>query len=104
MANGYKKLFKSKNFRLKILKALRFIPDKLMLKIEYSIKLHKRLNLKNPKTFNEKLQWLKLYNRKPIYTTMVDKVAVKEFVRDRIGNDYIIPTLFQLILQLVQLF
>lgn len=51
------------------------------------------LNLKCPKTFNEKLQWIKLYNRKPIYTTMVDKYAVKSYVANIIGEQYIIPTL-----------
>ena len=51
------------------------------------------LNLTNPKTFNEKLQWLKLYDRKPEYTTMVDKYAVKEYVAGIIGEEHIIPTL-----------
>ncbi len=49
--------------------------------------------MKNPKTYTEKLQWLKLYNRKPEYTTMVDKYAVKEYVAGIIGEEYIIPTL-----------
>ena len=65
---------------------------------EYIIKLFKammkkNLNLKDPQTFNEKLQWLKLYDRKPEYTTMVDKYAVKQYVADKIGEEYIIPTL-----------
>ena len=51
------------------------------------------LNLDNPQTFNEKLQWLKLYNRKPEYTMMVDKYAVKDYVASIIGSEYIIPTL-----------
>jgi hypothetical protein len=51
------------------------------------------IDWKNPKTFSEKLQWLKLYNRKPEYTTMVDKFAVKEYVAKLIGEEYIIPTL-----------
>lgn len=50
-------------------------------------------NWKNPTTFNEKLQWLKLYNRRPEYTTMVDKYAVKEYVANIIGEEFIIPTL-----------
>lgn len=51
------------------------------------------LNLDNPQTFNEKLQWLKLYDRKPIYTTMVDKYEAKKYVASIIGEEYIIPTL-----------
>lgn len=93
MANGYKKILKNKNLRLMILRLLRFVPDKAMLKLEYRIKLHKKLDLKNPKTFNEKLQWLKLYNRKPIHTTMVDKIAVKDYVSAAIGEEYVVKTL-----------
>lgn len=93
MANGYKKIFKSKSFRLKMLKFLRFVPDKLMLKLEYRIKFEKKLRLKEPKTYNEKIQWLKLYDRKPIYTTMVDKHAAKEYISEKIGENYVIPTL-----------
>ena len=51
------------------------------------------LDLENPKTFNEKLQWLKIHDRNPIYTTMVDKYEVKKYVADIIGEEYIIPTL-----------
>ncbi|MBQ8422419.1 MAG: glycosyl transferase [Bacteroidales bacterium] len=72
---------------------LSLIPDKAYLKLKYRVVMHKKLNLNNPKTFNEKLQWLKLYNRKPEYTTMVDKYAVKEYVASKIGESYIIPTL-----------
>ena len=71
----------------------KLIPDKLYLKIMYKRIMGKKLNLKNPQTFNEKLQWLKLYDRKPIYTTMVDKYEVKQFVANIIGEEYIIPTL-----------
>ena len=53
----------------------------------------KRLDLKNPTSYNEKLQWLKLYDRNPLYTKLVDKVAVKDYVASIIGNEYIIPTL-----------
>ena len=53
----------------------------------------KKLTLTAPQTFNEKLQWLKLYDRKPIYTTMVDKYEAKKYVADIIGEEYIIPTL-----------
>lgn len=67
--------------------------DELYLKIVYWLSMGKRLNLKNPTTFNEKLQWLKLYNRKPEYTVMVDKVKAKEYVAKIIGEEHIIPTL-----------
>lgn len=68
------------------------LPDNLALKIQYKNIFLKDLDLDNPKTFNEKLQWLKLYNRKPEYSTMVDKYAVKEYVASIIGEEYIIPT------------
>lgn len=67
--------------------------DELYLKILFRLKMGYPLNLRSPRTFNEKLQWLKLYNRKPEYTQMVDKYAVKEYVAKLIGEEYIIPTL-----------
>ena len=67
--------------------------DKFFLEGVYYLTFNKRLNLKNPQTFNEKLQWLKLYNRRPEYTTMVDKYAAKEYVARIIGEEHIIPTL-----------
>lgn len=67
--------------------------DELYLKILFRLKMGYPLNLQSPCTFNEKLQWLKLYNRKPEYTQMVDKYAVKEYVAKLIGEEYIIPTL-----------
>ena len=72
---------------------LRWLPDTPYLKLLYRFKMGHRLDLKNPQTFTEKLQWLKLYNRKPEYTKMVDKYAVKEYVANIIGDEYIIPTL-----------
>ena len=59
----------------------------------YCYKMGKHLNLKNPQTYSEKLQWLKLYNCRPEYTDMVDKYAVKKYVADKIGEQYVIPTL-----------
>lgn len=67
--------------------------DELFLKMLYKYEVNKNLNLENPKTFNEKLQWLKLHDRKDIYTTMVDKSEVKKYVADKIGEEYIIPTI-----------
>ncbi len=71
----------------------RLWPDDLYLRMWFFASMGKRLDLKNPRTFSEKLQWLKLYNRQPEYTTMVDKYAVKKYVADIIGEEYIIPTL-----------
>ena len=65
--------------------------DKFYLKFMYNFFLGHRLDLKNPKAYTEKCQWLKLYDRKPIYTIMVDKYLVKEFVKERIGEKYVIP-------------
>lgn len=70
-----------------------WIPDKLFLKITYMIRIGRRLDLNNPKGFNEKLQWLKLYDRNPMYNKMVDKYEAKKYVANIIGDKYIIPTL-----------
>ncbi len=69
------------------------LPDKLFLKVKFRKEMGKKLNLKNPQTYSEKLQWLKLYYRCPEYTNLVDKYEVKEFVANLIGREYIIPTL-----------
>ena len=71
----------------------RIIPDRFYLKCLYKARMEKKLNLKSPQTYNEKLQWLKLYDRNPEYSDMVDKYEVKKYVADRIGEKYIIPTL-----------
>ena len=73
--------------------SINWIPDSIVLKCIYRSELNKKLNLNNPKTFNEKLQWLKLYDRKDIYTTMVDKYEAKKYVAGIIGEEYIIPTI-----------
>lgn len=81
-------------FIASILMNLNFLfPDKLYLTLLFRFKMGYWIDWKNPKTFSEKLQWLKLYGRKPEYTTMVDKYAVKEYVATIIGEEYIIPTL-----------
>lgn len=76
-----------------LIKTARLYPDKLFLKILFQLRTGYRLNLKNPQTFNEKLQWLKLNNRNPICTQMVDKIEVKKYVASIIGEEYLIPTL-----------
>jgi hypothetical protein len=59
----------------------------------FRLKMKKKLNLKDPQTFNEKLQWLKLYDRNPSYIKMVDKIAVKDYIAKVIGPEVVIPTL-----------
>ena len=71
----------------------RLMDDKRFLKRKWKIMMGSKLNLDNPRTFNEKLQWLKLYDRKDIYTKMVDKYEAKKYVADIIGKGYIIPTI-----------
>lgn len=71
----------------------RMIPDRTFLKIKFRLKMGRKLDLKNPQTFNEKLQWLKLYDRNPLYTTLVDKQEVKKYITEKIGAEYVIPTL-----------
>ena len=63
------------------------------IRMRYLRKMHRWLNLDNPKTFNEKLQWLKAYDLNPRYTDIVDKYAVKGIIADKIGEEYLIPTL-----------
>ncbi|HHU32431.1 MAG TPA: glycosyl transferase [Clostridia bacterium] len=72
---------------------LNFLPDELYLKLKYYACLGKNLNLANPTTYNEKIQWLKLHNRKPIYTKMSDKFEVRQYVAAAIGEEYLIPLL-----------
>lgn len=71
----------------------RLIPDTVWLKIQYRRHIGKTLNLKNPTTYNEKLQWLKLHDRNPLYTKLVDKYDVRQYVAEKIGAEYLIPLL-----------
>ena len=77
----------------KIKYALRFIPDRVYIQMYYFSHFKHFADLKNPKTYNEKLNWLKLHDHNPQYIKMVDKYEVKEYVAGIIGNEYIIPTL-----------
>ena len=74
-------------------KVFRILPDRLFLKIEFKLRTGSKLNIDNPKSFNEKLQWLKLYDRRPEYTMMVDKYEVRKYVAEKIGEEYLIPLL-----------
>lgn len=72
---------------------LNWVPDKLYLKMIYRATFNKKINFENPKTFNEKLQWLKLYDRKPFYTQIADKYEARQYIANIIGTDYLIPLL-----------
>ena len=90
------RFLKEPDYRFAVLGAHGFyhrMPDDVYLQRMFKIRVGYPLDLDHPRTFNEKLQWLKLHDRKPEYTTMVDKYAVKQYVADRIGGEYIIPTL-----------
>ncbi len=80
------------NFRLYMI-SKPWMSDKRFLKYYYKKRMGEELNLENPVTFAEKLNWLKLHDRKPIYTTMVDKYLCKEFVKERVGEKYVVPNL-----------
>lgn len=72
---------------------LNWMPDELYLRLRFRIKVGYKLKLHKPVTFNEKLQWLKIFNRDEKYTQMVDKLNVKKYVSDTIGNEYVIPNI-----------
>ena len=72
---------------------LRLLSDEQYLKLLFKSSMGYPLNLDNPQTLNEKLNWIKLHDRKPIYTTMVDKYEAKKYVASIIGEEYIIPTI-----------
>ncbi len=72
---------------------LNFSSDECFLKIRYYLMLNKKLNLTNPTDFNEKLQWLKIYNHNSEYTMMADKYSVKKYVEEKVGKKYVVPTL-----------
>lgn len=69
-----------------------FLNDETALRMLFRVSTGMSLNLDKPQTFNEKLQWLKLYDRNPLYTLLVDKYEAKQWVRDRIGENYVVPT------------
>ena len=82
-----------RQFVIAILKRTPCLPDMLYLRMRYYLENGQKLHLSNAITFQEKIQWLKINRRKPEFTTMVDKYAVKAYVASKIGSEYIIPTL-----------
>lgn len=80
---NYKKLLPNKKTRLKLLKATNFVPDEKMVRFQYRIKTGRKLNLKNPERYTEKLQWYKLYYRNPLMTLCSDKYLVRKYVKEK---------------------
>lgn len=88
---NYKKIIKSREIRLKILDLLSFIPDKTMISFQYKIKTGKKLNLKKPLRYTEKIQWYKLYYRTPLMIKCVDKYDVREYIKNKKLEDILLP-------------
>lgn len=94
--NGYKKIISSQKMRFAILRMLKFVPDKAMIKLQYRIKLKRKLNLKDPKRYTEKIQWYKLYYRNPVMMECVDKYGVRRYIEKKgLGN--ILNQLYQVV-------
>ena len=90
---NYKKIIKSRKTRFAILKALKFVPDSLMLRIQYKLQLNRWPNLKRPKRYTEKLQSYKMHYRNPILHQCVDKYEVRKYVCNK-GLDNILNKLY----------
>lgn len=86
----YKKIFTGRDIRLKILGLLAFIPDKLMVRIQYHIKTGRRLNLSAPKRYTEKIQAYKLFYRNPLIHKLVDKYEVRQYIAERGYEDILV--------------
>lgn len=86
----YKKIFKTPKSRALFLEFMRFVPDKIMLKLQYRIKTGRKLNMKNPKRYTEKLQWYKLFYKNPVMRQCVDKYAVRDYVKQKGLGDILV--------------
>ena len=82
-----------KNAAKVLLKKCGFIPDKTFIRLQYFLYMGKRINLTTPNTLSEKLNWLKLYYHNPLLHKLVDKADVKDYVTEKIGKEYVIPTI-----------
>jgi len=89
----YKKIFKDRERRLNLISRLHIIPTPLYLKVVYWVKTGHCLHLRHPKSFSEKLNWLKLHDIHPEYTHYVDKLWMKQFITENYGAEYVIPLL-----------
>ena len=94
--NTLKRILTDRDYRIVRLAKAGFynhLDDKTYLKKVYRAKMGRPLNLEDPKLFSEKLQWLKLYDRNPMYTRLVDKYQVREYIAEKLGEEYLIPLL-----------
>ena len=92
--NKYFRLLLDPKFRFSVLAAKGFyktMPDKKFYEKSYWLSYGKKLNLEDPQGFSEKIMWLKLHDRNPLYTTLVDKYAVRHYIAERAGEDLLIP-------------
>ena len=87
----YKKIFRTGKSRVAVLNALSFLPDSVMLPLQYKMKLGRKLNLKDPKRFTEKLQWYKINYRNPVMHQCVDKYLVREYVKSKGLDSILVP-------------
>ena len=71
----------------------KYLPDEKYLKLKYYLEMGEKLDLENPKDYSSKLQWLKLYDRKKEYSNLVDKYESKKYIKNLIGDEYVIPTI-----------
>jgi len=88
---NYKSIVKSRKLRIKILRLFNFVPDKLMVKIQYRLSTGKKLNLKKPRRFTEKIQWYKLYYRDNLIKICSDKYSVRTYVESKGLSDILVP-------------
>ena len=92
LIHGIKKLF-GKNTISGFYRSLGFLSDENYIRLIYRLRMGKKLNLEHPKTFTEKLQWLKLNDHNPMYTTIADKLAMRDYVEKKIGPGHTVPVL-----------
>ena len=74
-------------------KSLKILPDKSYIKLYYRLRVGRKLNIDNPTSLNEKLQWMKFNYRFPLQSIVSDKLLVRDYVKDKIGEEYLIPLL-----------
>jgi hypothetical protein len=90
LIHGIKRIL-GKNLIAVFYRSLGFLSDKSYLRLIYRLRMGRKLDLDNPKTFTEKLQWLKLNDHNPVYTNMADKMAMRSYVEEKVGPGHTVP-------------